>query len=458
MVVKKAIPLLFPLLFWKGSFVGLSDQAWHLFLIFSSVIVGFVTKPLPMGPVAILGVVIAIATQTLPINDCFSGFSMGLVWLIVFVFFIARGIIKTRLGERIAYTFIKMLGKNALGLGYGITLVEVLLGPIIPSNTVRSGGIILPIVTSIASGLGSHPETEESAKRLGRFLVMIAYHGNIISSVLFLTAMVCNPLIQGMAAKHGINLSFTVWLKNAWIPGIISFFLVPLMLYLIYPPSQKKIPEAVDFASKKLKDMGAMHTNEQIMTGVLCVMMGLFCFGDNFGIPPLVVAMGSCLVILISKILTWDDMLHEKEAWNILVWLSFLLAFSAGLEKLGFINFLSDQMKSILPKDNWGVAFFALNFCYFYIHYFFASTTSHVSALYPAFLMVGLSAGIPPMLCAFSLASSTSLFACLTPYASIPAAVLFASGYVPAKDWWTLGFLFSIVYFVIFQGIGFFIW
>ncbi len=72
---------------------GITPQSWRLLAIFVATIVGIITKPLPMGAVAILGVTATALTGTLTINQALTGFSDGTIWLIVLAFFIARGFI-----------------------------------------------------------------------------------------------------------------------------------------------------------------------------------------------------------------------------------------------------------------------------------------------------------------------------------------------------------------------------
>ena len=47
-----------------------------------------------------------------------------------------------------------------MGLGYALCASELLLGPVVPSNTARGGGIMAPIVGSLARALGSEPDKE----------------------------------------------------------------------------------------------------------------------------------------------------------------------------------------------------------------------------------------------------------------------------------------------------------
>lgn len=99
---------------------GVKEQAWHLFAIFVATIVGLILKPLPMGSVAILAIMSTVLTKTLTIDDALSGFKNSTIWLIVIAFFISRGFIKTGLGTRIAYLFVKKFGKKTLGLSYSL--------------------------------------------------------------------------------------------------------------------------------------------------------------------------------------------------------------------------------------------------------------------------------------------------------------------------------------------------
>jgi len=54
---------------------GVSVQAWHLLAIFLGTIVGIITKPLPLGAVAMLGLGATMLTKTLTFAAAFSAFA-----------------------------------------------------------------------------------------------------------------------------------------------------------------------------------------------------------------------------------------------------------------------------------------------------------------------------------------------------------------------------------------------
>lgn len=53
-----------------------------------------------------------------------------------------------------------------------------------PSNTARGGGIVLPVVQSIATTLGSTPAHQP---KIGGFLMLVGAHANLLSASMYLT-------------------------------------------------------------------------------------------------------------------------------------------------------------------------------------------------------------------------------------------------------------------------------
>ena len=103
---------------------------------------------------------------------------------------------------------------------------------------------------------------------------------------------------------------------------------------------------------------------------------------------------------------------------------------------------------------DWISALVFIVLLYFYSHYFFASMTAHVTSFFPALVVVGIAAGIPPMLLVLLLAVTSSLCAGITHYGTGSAPVFFGTNYVSIKDWWKFGFIVSVVNLSIWSVIG----
>lgn len=426
----------------------------HLFAIFVTTIVGIILKPLPMGAVAMVGIAITAATRTLSIADSISGFSDVVIWLIVLAFFISRGFIKTGLGARIAYKFMAILGRRSIGLSYGLAATDLVLSPAIPSNTARAGGIIMPVMTSLARAYGSNPG-DGTARKIGSFLTLTSYQVDCITSAMFLTAMAANPLAQKLAGDMKVTITWGGWALAALVPGLVSLLVVPLIIYKLHRPEITETPEAVEIAKKNLAALGPVKRQEWMMLGVFALLLILWIFAKQLGdLNATTAALIGLSVLLISGVLTWNDVKTETGAWDTLVWFAALVMMASFLNKLGMIPWFSKSMGEMVRGQGWIAAFLILALAYFYSHYFFASNTAHVASMYAAFLAVCIAAGAPPILAALVLAFFSNLFAGMTHYGTGPAPVLFGTGYVEVGTWWRMGLLISVVNIIIWVGLG----
>ena len=454
----KLIPLLATLLVGVAIWFipapeGVDIKAWRLLAIFVATIVGIIAKPLPMGAVAVLGLMATALTGTLTISEALSGFGNSVIWLIVIAFFISRGFIKTGLGARIAYLFVAAVGKKSLGLAYGLVATDLVLAPAIPSNTARAGGVIFPILRSIAKSYGSEPD-DGTARKIGAFLTKTCFQGTVITSAMFVTAMAANPLAVQLAGDLGVQITWGGWALAAIVPGLISLAVVPWVLYKIYPPEIKETPAAAQVAKDELLKMGKLKPSEWTMLGTFFLLLFLWIFGRELGVHSTTAAFTGLAVLLVSGALTWNDILHETGAWNTLVWFAALVMMAAKLNELGLIPWFGETIGAAVGGIGWAAAFLILSLVYFYSHYLFASNTAHVSSMYAAFLAVAITVGTPPMLAALVLAFFSNLFSSMTHYGTGPAPVLFGSGYVEMGAWWKLGAIISVINIIIWMGIG----
>ncbi|CAL9101543.1 unnamed protein product [Musa textilis] len=441
--------------------VEVTPQAWQLLSIFLSTIAGLVLSPLPVGAWAFIGLTASIITKTLTFSAAFGAFTNEVIWLIVISFFFARGFVKTGLGDRIATYFVKWLGRSTLGLSYGLTISEAFIAPAMPSTTARAGGVFVPIIKSLSLQSGSKPG-DQSAGKLGSYLIMSQLQSAGNSSALFLTAAAQNLLCLKLAEELGVRISspWVSWFKAASLPAIVSLLATPLILYKLFPPQVKDTPDAPALATKKLEQMGPVTTNEWAMVVTMVLAVSLWVFGDALGIPSVVAAMLGLSILLLLGVLNWDDCLSEKSAWDTLAWFAVLVGMAGQLTNLGIVTWMSNCVAKLLQAFSlsWPAALCVLQASYFLIHYLFASQTGHVGALYSAFLAMHLAAGVPGVLAALALAYNTNLFGALTHYSSGQAAAYYGAGYVELPDIFRLGFIVALINALMWGVVGTFWW
>ncbi len=445
--------LLPSLILYLAPVPGLDAQQRHLLAIFLGTIVALVARPVPMGVSVLITMTVLALTRTLPFPRVLSGFGNVTLWLIFTAFLFARAVTDTRFGLRVAYLFIRRFGHSALTLGYSIVATDTVLALFIPSDTARGGGIVFPITRSLAQVFDSEPGP--TARRIGAFLMLIGFHATYTASGMFLTGMAANPLMAEFALKIAhVELTWTRWAMAAAVPGLLTLTLMPWLLYRIFPPEIRNTEAARDLARKELEAMGPMSRNERWLTAILAAVMIGWVTSSIHGIPNTFVAMAGLCAILLTRVLSWSDLLAEHRAWDALIWFAPLLMMADALQELGVIRILSSAIFGRLQTWHWAAALAVLLLAYLYVHYAFASMTAHVTALYPGFLAAAVASGAPPLMASLSLAYFSNLDAGITHYGTGSAPVYFGAGYVSQADWWRLGFIISLMNVVIWLGVG----
>ncbi|WAE41937.1 anion permease [Staphylococcus pasteuri] len=454
---KFILPIVVGLLIWALTPLkpdSLDTQAWYMFAIFVATIIACITQPMPIGAVSIIGFTLTVLVGVVDIKTAVQGFGNTSIWLIAMAFFISRGFVKTGLGRRIALQFVKLFGKKTLGLAYSLVGVDLILAPATPSNTARAGGIMFPIIKSLSESFGSTPK-DGTERKMGAFLIFTEFQGNLITAAMFLTAMAGNPLAQNLAEKTAhVHITWMNWFLAALVPGLVSLIVVPFIIYKMYPPTVKETPNAKNWAENELAKMGSVSLAEKFMAAIFVIALVLWMIGSFINLDATLTAFIALGLLLLTGVLTWKDVLNETGAWNTLVWFSVLVLMADQLNQLGFIPWLSKVIAQILHGLSWPIVIVLLILFFFYSHYLFASSTAHVSAMYAALLGVAVAAGAPPLFSALILGFFGNLMASTTHYSSGPAPILFGSGYITQKRWWTMNIVLGFVYFIIWIGLG----
>jgi DASS family divalent anion:Na+ symporter len=432
---------------------AISVNAWHLLIIFIATIIGIILNPLPMGVIALLSILACVLTKTLSLSECLSGFSDSIVWLVVFAFFISNGFIKTGLGSRIAYYVLSKIGHSTLGISYALVIADFVLSPLIPSATARGGGVIFPIAKSICKSFSDHDHPGVSSKN-GGFIMSVCTQSAVITSTLFITAMAANPLAVKLAEQAGFSISWINWAIAAIVPGIVSLVLMPLVIYYLYPPTIKYSDSAPKIAREKLDAMGRLSIHEIIMMLVFVLLIVLWINGQKLGLQPTTAALLGLSILFVTGVINFEDNLADKGAWHTFIWFATLVMLSDFLSKFGLMTWIGTKLQILFIGTSPINALIMLSLLYFYIHYFFASTTAHITVLLPTFLVLFVNAGVPGALAALILSFLSTLSAGLTHFALSSSPIFFGAGYMKTKDWWYIGLVTSVLYLSIWIFIG----
>jgi divalent anion:Na+ symporter, DASS family len=453
LMLKHGIPfaLAAAIWFWPVP-AGLTAQAWHLFAIFLTAILSVLLGVLPLLTSTTLAAGAVVLTNTISPSKAFAGFANTSVLLVVIAFLVAQAVVKSGLGQRISLFMVSLFGRSSLGLAYSIVLTDAAIAPAFPSNTARAG-VLYPIVLSVAKGSGSHPE-DPRTRRLGGYLMFCTMASLAVSSALWMTATSANPIAMQVARDFGINTSFGGWLIASSVPALTTILLLPYLLSRLFPPGVSATPEAPAAARKALEQLGPLSRDEWITAVAFVLMVTGWILGDKLQLNVTSIAFTGLGLLLMTGVLTANDIATQGDTLATFLWLAVLFALSGQLNELGFMGYVGQLLASYIGGLSWPITYVLLILLYVAIHYMFVSQSSQVLALLGVFLDVGIRAGVPARLMAFSLFFASSYFSVITPQGGSQNVIFVGSGYLTQRELYRLGLLTTLFFVGVFLSIG----
>jgi L-tartrate/succinate antiporter len=442
----------------------LPQHAWYFFAIFIGVVFGLILEPVPGPAIGLIGVTVVAASApwTLfgpaelsargfnapgrAVEWALSGFSNSTVWLAFSAFMFGTAYDRTGLGRRIALSLVKMMGNRTLLLGYAVMLSDIVIAPFTPSNTARSAGTIFPIIRGIPPLYDSRPH-DPSARKIGAYVLWTGFATNCITSSLFLTALAPNFLAVEFIRRIGnVEIDWTTWFLAFAPAGVPLLLVFPFLVYVLYPPTLKQSAEVPRWAARELKSMGPLSHRECAVGALAALAIILWIFGGSH-INATTTALVVVTMMLLVGVVTWDDIVSNREAWRTLVYLATLVTLADGLNRTGFVSWFAETVARSMTGLSPNQSIIGLVCVYFFSHYMFASLTAHATAMLPILLSLGLAMpGVPFEKLALMLGLTQGLMGVLTPYATGPAPVYANSGYITTAEYWRLGTIFGMIF------------
>lgn len=436
---------------------GLTREAWNVFAVYAAAIIGLILRP--AGEAVVMLTVIAFGSFLVPIGKLLSGYGDGTVWLVFTAFLITQAFADTGLGRRVAYVMIDKIGSSSLGVVYGQMATDLILSPATPSNTARSGGIVYPIFRNVASALNSEPD--KNPRKIGAFITICGYSASLSTSAVFLTACAPNALTVSFAKDIlKVNITWMDWFIGLWVPALFVCVVVPFLIYKIYPPELRELPDHKKIAADGLAELGPMKIQEKLLVVFFVLAIIGWATSSITKINGTAVALLFFACCAIFKLISWKNVLSNNGAWNTLMWYGSIIGISAVLSKAKFFTWLADVLGANmnLTGINEFAVFFILLIVSVLVRYVFASMGAYVGAFIPVLFTLGLVAEVPPVPLALLMGASSAFGCLLTHYGGAVGPIMFGTGYVPQKTWWKIGAVVVAFNVVVYMTIGMAYW
>ena len=453
LLLRRALPFALAIGIWLVPVpAGLTAAAWHLFAVFVAAIAAVLVGAYPLLTSTMLAVAAVVLTGTISPAKAFGGFANASVLLVVIAFLVAQAVVKSGLGRRISLFMVSRFGRSSIGLAYSIVLTDAAIAPAFPSNTAR-GGVLFPIVLSVSQGSGSLPADPEG-RRLGAYLMFCSMASIAVSSALWMTATSANPIALQVVREYGLEVGFGKWLVVSCVPALTAIVALPWLVARLFPPGVGDTPQAPVAARAALAELGPLSRNERITAVAFVLMVSGWIFADKLHLDVTSIAFGGLGLLLMTQVLTLDDIADQGDTLATFLWLAVLFALSGQLNELGFMGYVGQRLASHLSGLPWPATYVLLVLLYVAIHYMFVSQSSQVLALLGVFLDVGVRGGVPLPLMAFALMFASSYFSVITPQGGSQNVIFVGSGYLQQSELYRLGLLTTLFFLAVFLVVG----
>jgi di/tricarboxylate transporter len=139
-----------------------------------------------------------------------------------------------------------------------------------------------------------------------------------------------------------------LWAKAAIVPGLVTLFLIPWVVYKIYPPEMKNIDNKA-LAEEGLAKLGPMSAREKILSVIFVLAVLGWALGAYLKIDATSVAIGFVAACLLTGVITWENLLASKSAWGTFIWYGGIIGLADTLAKAKFFDAGHFQFSSQIP-------------------------------------------------------------------------------------------------------------
>lgn len=372
-----------------------------------------------------------------------------IIWRLLGIFIITKGMEKTGLARRIALKILSLARGNLyflLFLMEFITFAFVFLVPAVAARTAILASICMGLVTKLEDG--SNTNFAKAAS------ITIPVTSLITSNTIIVGASATIYAVGFFEKNLHYQITYISWL-GTMLPGsimaMVAIFFIVTRLY----PFPRRLTGEISYLKDDINKLGKITAQELKMIIILVILLFAWFFNLDDKYPVEFIA-GTILFLPGIKIL------ERKETFRLLDWETIMLfgsglAMVESLNKSAAIDFLVSNLSHQVGDLNEFAAVFAIVIITVVVRLGMANMTGVVATLLPVFTSLSLVMGINPIW-ADSICIMASGLGILMPSQSSSNLTTYCYGYYSPRDFFRTGILVVISYAVIIALIATFYW
>ena len=437
---------------------------WNERVVLSTVLVmlwWWISEVVPMAVTALVPVLIFPLSNVLSMEKVVVPYSDKFVFLFLGGFLLALAIEKHGLHKRIAFRLLDLAGNRKARILLAVMISSYVLSMWI-SNT-ATAMMLIPIAASVAHLLAAH---NHEAKFKRALVLGVAYAASI-GGMATLIGTPPNVAAAGIVKEQfGEEISFVDWMKYGVPFSLMLLFLVFLVLSRIHFKRGETIEGAHAELHRIRQEMGSISQAERFVLivfggAVLCwifqspisTFLNIPAFNDTW----IALVFGLLLFFIPNKLnkpnvrsvalLEWSD--TEKLSWGVLLMFGGGLALSLAFKEVGLLERLSQWLSVVHVGSS---STYLILLCG--IGLFLTALMSNLAMVTLFVPIVGVLAHQQGFSAAAWAIPVTLAASCdfMFPMSTPPNAIAYGTGWVRAKDMFTVGILVNIISFLLLVG------
>lgn len=449
--------LLLSLAVWAGIMLAptpeaLGTQGQQAVALLAAVSILFATEAIPLPAIGLLIPVYQVTVSGLSI-DLVSGWMMSnaLLFLMGTLMLVAalasRGLDKT-----IALFILSYVGTSVYAVVFGIVAVSALLAGFM--SDAAAALMLAPVLGIVSIVRDSH---HEPTPNLTKLLIFAVGFGAIVGSPYTPAGGARNVIMMDYLQQlANIDVTFLQWTVYMFPFTVVMVGVLTVLLPRIFPPEVTDLSTAVESLRVEVQErpFGIGQLLVLVVFGVTIVLW--LTVGDLFGIG--IIAVGAAALLLVLGAVEWQDYQQDVD-WGVLMIYIGAISLGGYTAETGAALWVAESFLELAQ----GVGIEDGNILVITISLLVTLLTSAMSAgatasvMGPIVLEIGAQANIPAMVIGLATAMASS-FGFMLVVSTPGNAIIYASGFLEAKDFLKAGFWAMLCAIAVFLVILLFYW
>jgi len=409
----------------------------------------FVTEPIPLPAVALLIILAQIFLMGIDSTTVAKSLWSDSVLFIMGSLMLAVAVVKQKLDKRIAWVIVRLTGTRTSRICFGISAVSGLLASFIGEHTVAA--MMLPVGITLITLTSEDPK---KVRNLAVVLLLSISYGASVAGIATPSGGARNAIMIGYWKEFFYDpgnpetqrylIDYLKWMTFMYPMFLLQLPLVTLVLFTTFRPEYRDLSRAVVKLRAQVEKEGPMKGADWVSIVLFfLILMGWIFISDKYGMGT--IAILGAAVFLIVGLVRWEDV-NIGVNWGVVLLYAAAISLGLQMKDTGAAKWVAESFLEALKPfgAGEGIGLWAAVSALTTVVTNTMSNGAAVAVLGPIVLNLADIANESPIIIGFITAVS-SAFAYLTVVGTPACTIVYASGYLKAADFLTVGWKMVLV-------------